>query len=123
MAKGYGRPPMGRKGGGMGGGMGGLNMDMIKQAQKMQQEMEKLQAELQEKEYTATAGGGAVTATVTGKHVLTKLEIDPDAVDPDDVEMLQDMVIAAVNEANRNAATEMSENMGKITGGLNMPSF
>jgi len=123
MAKGYGRPPMGRKGGGVGGGMGGLNMDMIKQAQKMQQEMEKLQAELQEKEYTATAGGGAVTATVTGKHVLTKLEIDPDAVDPDDVEMLQDMVIAAVNEANRNAATEMSENMGKITGGLNMPSF
>ena len=124
MAKGYGRPPMGRKGGGMGGGgMGGLNMDMIKQAQKMQQEMEKLQADLQEKEYTATAGGGVVTATVTGKHVLTKLEIAPDAVDPDDVEMLQDMVIAAVNEANRSAISEMSESMGKITGGLNMPSF
>lgn len=120
MAKGFGRPPMGKKGGGM-PGMGGFNMDMIKQAQKMQQDMERLQAELTEKEYTATAGGGVVTATVTGKHVLTKLEIDPDAVDPEDVEMLQDMVIAAVNEANRNAMEDMSENMGKLTGGLNLP--
>ena len=116
MAKGFGRAPMGKK-----GGMGGLNMDMIKQAQKMQQDMERIQAELMEKEYTATAGGGVVSATVTGKHVLTKLEIDPDAVDPDDVEMLQDMVIAAVNEASRTATEDMSENMGKLTGGFNLP--
>ena len=121
MAKGYGRPPMGRKGGGMPGMGGGFNMDMIKQAQKMQQEMERLQSELKQKEYSATAGGGVVTATVTGDHVLTKLDIDPDAVDPDDVEMLQDMVIAAVNEANRTAANDANENMGKITGGLNLP--
>lgn len=120
MAKGFGRSPMGKKGG-MGAGMGGLNMDMIKQAQKMQQDMEKLQAELMEKEYTATAGGGVVVATVNGKHELRKLVIDPEAVDPDDVEMLQDMVLAAVNEANRTAADDMSENMGKITGGLNLP--
>ena len=88
MAKGYGRPPMGRKGGkGMGMGMpGGLNMDMIKQAQKMQADMERTQAELQEKEYTATAGGGVVSATVDGKHTLKALTIDPEAVDPEDVE-------------------------------------
>lgn len=120
MAKGFGRPPMGKKGGGM-PGMGGINMDMIKQAQKMQQDMEQLQSELMEKEYTATAGGGVVTATVTGKHVLTKLLIEPDAVDPEDVEMLQDMVIAAVNEANRNASDDMSESMSKLTGDLNLP--
>ena len=92
---------MGRKGGkGMGMGMPGLNMDMIKQAQKMQADMEKTQAELQEKEYTATAGGGVVSATVDGKHTLKALTIDPEAVDPEDVEMLQDMVIAAVNEGH-----------------------
>lgn len=116
MAKGFGRSPLGKK-----GGMGGFNMDMIKQAQKMQQDMERLQAELMEKEYTATAGGGVVSATVNGKHALTSLEIDPEAVDPEDVEMLQDMIIAAVNEANNVAINDMSENMGKITGSLNLP--
>lgn len=123
MAKGYGRPPMPRKGkGGMGGmGMPGLNMDMIKQAQKMQADMEKTQAELQEKEYTASAGGGVVSATVDGKHTLKALTIDPEAVDPDDVEMLQDMVIAAVNEAIRTAMDDMSASMGKITSGMNLP--
>ena len=123
MAKGYGRPPMSRKGGkgGMGMGMPGLNMDMIKQAQKMQADMEKTQAELQEKEYTATAGGGVVTATVNGKHTVKSLKIDPEAVDPDDVEMLEDMVIAAVNEAIRAAMDDMSTSMNKITGGLNVP--
>ena len=121
MAKGYGRPPMSRKGGkGMGMGMPGLNMDMIKQAQKMQADMEKTQAELQEKEYTATAGG-VVSATVDGKHMVKDITIDPEAVDPDDVEMLQDMVIAAVNEAIRNAMDDMSASMGKITGGMNLP--
>ena len=122
MAKGYGRPPMGRKGGkGMGMGMPGLNMDMIKQAQKMQQDMMRMQQELQEKEYEAAAGGGVVTATVTGKRELKALEIDPEAVDPDDVEMLQDIVIAAVNEAIRAAMDDMSASMGKITGGMNLP--
>ncbi len=111
---------MGRKGGkGMGMGMPGLNMDMIKQAQKMQADMERTQAELQEKEYTATAGGGVVSATVDGKHTLKALTIDPEAVDPEDVEMLQDMVIAAVNEAVRAAMEDMSSSMGKITGGMN----
>ena len=123
MAKGYGRPPMSRKGGkgGMGMGMPGLNMDMIKQAQKMQADMEKTQAELQEKEYTATAGGGVVAATVDGKHTLKALSIDPEAVDPDDVEMLQDMVIAAVNEAIRAAMDDMSTSMSKITSGMDLP--
>lgn len=124
MAKGYGRPPMGRAGGKGKGGMGmppGLNMDMIKQAQKMQADMEKTQTELLEKEYSATAGGGVVSATVDGKHTLKSLTIDPEAVDPDDVEMLQDMIIAAVNEAIRTAIDEMSSSMSKITGGMNLP--
>ena len=122
MAKGYGRPPMSRKGGKDGmGGMGGINMDMIKQAQKMQADMEKKQAELQEKEYTATAGGGVVSATVDGKHTVKALTIDPEAVDPDDVEMLQDMVIAAVNEAIRSAMDDMSSTMSALTSGLNLP--
>lgn len=108
---------MGRKGG---MGMPGLNMDMIRQAQKMQADMEKKQAELQEKEYTATAGGGVVSATVDGKHALKAIVIDPEAVDPDDVEMLQDMVIAAVNEAVRMATEDMSETMNQITSGLNL---
>ncbi|MCI9467455.1 MAG: YbaB/EbfC family nucleoid-associated protein [Ruminiclostridium sp.] len=114
---------MGR-GGGKGKGMGmpgGLNMDMIKQAQKMQAEMEKTQAELLEKEYSATAGGGVISATVDGHHTLKSLTIDPEAVDPDDVEMLQDMVIAAVNEAVRSAIEDMSTSMNKITGGMNLP--
>ncbi len=121
MAKGYGRPPMSRKGGKGMGMPGGINMDMIKQAQKMQADMEKKQAELQEKEYTATAGGGVVSATVDGKHTLKALTIDPEAVDPDDVEMLQDMVIAAVNEAVRAAMDDMSSTMSALTSGLNLP--
>ena len=122
MAKGYGRPPMSRKGGKGGmGGMPGINMDMIKQAQKMQADMEKKQAELQEKEYTATVGGGVVSATVDGKHTVKALTIDPEAVDPDDVEMLQDMVIAAVNEAIRAAMDDMSSTMSALTSGLNLP--
>ena len=114
MAKGFGGGrPMG-----MGGGM---NMNMIKQAQKMQQDMMKMQEELQNKEYTAAAGGGVVSATVNGKHELKNLTIDPDAVDPEDVEMLQDMIVAAVNEAVRAADNDASSSMQKITGGLNLP--
>ena len=98
-------------------------MNMIKQAQKMQQDMMKMQQELQEKEYSAAAGGGVVTATVNGKHELKGLTIDPDAVDPEDVEMLQDMIMAAVNEALRTATDTSEREMGKLTGGLSMPGL
>ena len=107
----------GKRPAGMGGGM---NMDMVKQAQKMQQEMLAMQAEIENREYSATSGGGMVTATVTGKKELTKVEIDPEAVDPEDVEMLCDMIVAAVNEAIRKAEDDMTDAMGKITGGLNL---
>ena len=115
MAKGY-------RGGGYGGmgGMGGAmrQNDLMKQAQKMQQDMLKMQEELENRTYTATAGGGVVTAEVSGKRELTALTIDPEAVDPEDVEMLQDMIIAAVNAALRDAEKTASENMAKVTGGL-----
>ena len=113
MAKGFGgRMP------GMGGGM---NMNMLKQAQKMQQDMMRMQQELQEKEYQAAAGGGVVSATVNGKHELRNLVIDPEAVDPEDVEMLQDMIVAAVNEAMRAADADAAGTMSKLPGGLNLP--
>ncbi len=109
------------KGGYRGGmPMGGMNMNMVKQAQKMQQQMLQMQQEMETKEYEATAGGGMVTAAVNGKHEVLRLSIDPEAVDPEDVEMLQDMVIAAVNEAMRKAEADASANMSKLTGGLNL---
>ena len=109
------------KGGYRGGmPMGGMNMNMVKQAQKMQQEMLRMQQEMETKEYEATAGGGMVTAAVNGKHELLRLAIDPEAVDPEDVEMLQDMVIAAVNETMRKADADAAASMGKLTGGLNL---
>ena len=100
---------------------GGMNQAaMIKQAQKMQQEMLRMQEEMETKTYSASSGGGMVTATVNGKHELQTLEINPEAVDPDDVEMLQDMVIAAVNEAMRTAESEAASNMSRLTGGMNL---
>ncbi|WP_368273948.1 YbaB/EbfC family nucleoid-associated protein [Intestinimonas butyriciproducens] len=105
----------------MGGMGGGFNMNMIKQAQKMQQDMQKMQEELENKEYTAQAGGGVVSATVSGKHELKSLAIDPEAVDPEDVEMLQDLIVAAVNEAMRTASSDAAASMGQLTGGLNLP--
>ena len=109
------------KGGYRGGmPMGGMNANMLKQAQKMQQQMLQMQQEMETKEYEATAGGGMVTAAVNGKHELLRINIDPEAVDPEDVEMLQDMVIAAVNEAMRKADADASANMSKLTGGLNL---
>ena len=100
---------------------GGMNQAaMMKQAQKMQQELLRMQEEQENKTYTAKAGGGMVSATVNGKHELTALEINPEAVDPDDVEMLQDMVIAAVNEAMRTADADAAQNMSRLTGGLNL---
>lgn len=108
----------GFQGGGFGGG--GMNMNMLKQAQKMQADMLRMQAEMEEKTYTAKSGGGAVTAIVNGKHELVSLSIEPEAVDPEDVDMLCDMVKAAVNEAMRMADSTMSESMSKLTGGLNL---
>ena len=100
---------------------GGMNQAaMMKQAQKMQQELLRMQQEQETKTYTASAGGGMVTATVNGKHELVDMQINPEAVDPDDVEMLQDMVIAAVNEAMRTADNEAAQNMSRLTGGLNL---
>ena len=116
MAKGF-----GNRGMSMGGMGGGMNMNMIKQAQKMQQEMLRMQQEMETKEYQATAGGGVVTAVVNGKHELKALTIDPEAVDPDDVEMLQDMIVAAVNQAMRSADEEASSSMQKLTGGMGLP--
>ena len=114
MAKGFG-------GRGMPGMGGGMNMNMLKQAQKMQQDMMRMQQELQEKEYQAAAGGGVVSAVVNGKHELKNLTIDPEAVDPEDVEMLQDMIVAAVNEAMRAADSDAASTMQSITGGLGLP--
>ena len=110
------------KGGYRGGmPMGGMNqMQMMKQAQNMQENRMKMQEELQAKEYEATAGGGVITAVVSGKRELVRVTIDPEAVDPDDVEMLQDMVVAAVNEAMRKAEADSAQNMSKLTGGLNL---
>ena len=100
---------------------GGMNQSaMLKQAQKMQQEMLRMQQEQENKTFTAKAGGGMVTATVNGKHELTELTINPEAVDPEDVEMLQDTIMAAVNEAMRTADSEAANNMSRLTGGLNL---
>lgn len=100
---------------------GGMNQAaMMRQVQKMQQEAIRMQEELENKTYTANAGGGMVSATVNGKHEVVALNINPEAVDPDDVEMLQDMVIAAVNEAMRAADADSANNMSRLTGGLNL---
>ena len=107
--------------GGFRGMPGGMNQAaMMKQAQKMQQEMLRMQQEQETKTFTAAAGGGMVKATVNGKHQLVDVQINPEAVDPDDVEMLQDMIIAAVNEAMRIADAEAANNMAKLTGGMNL---
>ncbi|MBE6947987.1 MAG: YbaB/EbfC family nucleoid-associated protein [Ruminococcaceae bacterium] len=107
--------------GGFRGMPGGMNQAaMMKQAQKMQQELLRMQEEQENKVYTATSGGGMVAASVNGKHEVVNLEIKPEAVDPDDVEMLQDMIIAAVNEAMRAADTDAANNMSRLTGGLNL---
>ena len=103
---------------GMPGGM--IQAAMMKQAQQMQQEMIRMQQELENTNYTAAAGGGMVKAVVNGKHELVDLQINPEAVDPDDVDMLQDMIIAAVNEAMRTADAAAQNNMSKLTGGLNL---
>ena len=107
--------------GGFRGMPGGMNQAaMMKQAQKMQQDLLRMQEEMENKTYSAAAGGGMVKAVVNGKHELVDLTINPEAVDPDDVDMLQDMVIAAVNEAMRAADADSANNMSRLTGGLNL---
>ena len=103
---------------------GGGNMNqMLKQAQKMQEDMQNLQADLEQREYTATSGGGLVEVTVDGTHLIKSIKISPDAIDPDDSEMLEDLVTVAVNEAISNAIKTSEEEMGAITGGLNLPGM
>lgn len=102
-------------------GMGGANMQqMMKQAQKMQQDMAKLQEELGQRELTASVGGGVVKVTIYGTKIIKSIEIDPSCVDAEDVEMLQDLVLSAVNEALRMAEEMTSTEMGKVTGGMNL---
>ena len=103
---------------------GGGNMQqMLKQAQKMQQDMARVQAELEEKEVTATSGGGAVTVVVSGKKQIISIVIKPEAVDPDDVDMLQDLILAAVNEGLRMASDMAEADMSRVTGGMGMPGM
>ena len=109
---------MAKRGGFPGGGMPGNMSNLMKQAQRMQRQMEESAKELEAAEFTATAGGGAVEVTVTGKKEVTKVKLDPEAVDPDDVEMLEDVIMAAVNEALRKADEASAANMAKLTGGL-----
>ena len=108
---------------GVGGG-GPQNMQsMLKQAQKMQEQIEAKKAELEEKEYVVSSGGGMVEVTVTGKHEVKAIGINPEVVDPEDVEMLEDMLIAALNEANRQIDEESEREIDSVTGGLNIPGF
>ena len=109
---------MAKRGGFPGGGMPGSMNNLMKQAQRMQRQMEEGQKELETKEFTAKAGGGAVEVTVTGKKEITKVKLSEEAVDPDDIEMLQDLIVAAANEALRQADEANTELMSKMTGGL-----
>lgn len=106
------------KRGGFPGGMPGNMNNLMKQAQRMQRQMEETTKELEEKEYTASAGGGAVSVTVNGKKLVTAVTLSEEVVDPEDVEMLQDLIVAATNEAMRQAEEDSSAAMAKFTGGL-----
>ena len=104
------------------GGLGNIQQ-LMQQAQRMQQQMAQKQAELAEKTVTAQSGGGMVTATVNGAHELLELSIDPDVIDPEDKEMLEDMVVAAVNQAMQQAEEMAQQELGKLTGGMNIPGL
>lgn len=97
--------------------------NVVKQAQKMQEEMERVQAEMEDKTVEATSGGGAVTVTANGKKEIVSLKISPDAVDPEDVETLEDLVMVAVNDAIQKADDMMAEGMSAVTGGINIPGL
>lgn len=107
---------------GMGGGPQNMQA-MLKQAQKMQEQIEKKKAELEEKEYVVSSGGGMVEITMTGKHEVKAIGINPEVVDPEDVEMLEDMLVAALNEANRQIDEEAERELDSVTGGLNIPGL
>ncbi|QUI21224.1 YbaB/EbfC family nucleoid-associated protein [Vallitalea pronyensis] len=109
------------KRGGFGGGMPNNMNNLMKQAQKMQKKMQEMQEDLDTQVFEASAGGGAVKVVVSGKKEVTKVSIDPEVVDEDDVEMLEDLILAAVNEAMRTADEQVNQQMSKLTGGLNMP--
>lgn len=109
---------MAKRGGFPGGAMPGNMANLMKQAQKMQRQMEEQAKEMETKEFTATAGGGAVTVTVSGKKEITAVTLQPEVVDPDDIEMLQDLIVAAANEALRQMEAASAEVMGSLTGGL-----
>ena len=108
---------MARRGGFPGGMPGNMN-NIMKQAQKMQKQMEEAQAQLEESSYTATSGGGAVEVTISGKKEITSIKFDPEVVDPDDIEMLEDLTMAAVNEAIRKIEEVSAQKMSKISGGM-----
>lgn len=108
---------------GFGGMMPGNMNNLLKQAQKMQENMQKMQAELEAKEIEASVGGGAVTVKVNGKKEVLDIVIKPEVVDPDDIEMLQDLVLSAVNEALRNVDDMQAAQMSKATGGMNIPGL
>lgn len=105
------------------GGMPGNMNNMIKQAQRMQEQMLKIQEEAEEKQVSASSGGGAVTVTVSGKKEVVSIKISPEAVDSDDVETLEDMILAATNEALRQAEEMMAQEMSKVTGGMSIPGL
>ena len=108
--------------GGFPGGLGGGNMNnLMKQAQAMQKQMEQMQKDMEITEFETTSGGGAVTIRINGKKEILALNIKPEVVDPEDVEMLEDLVLTAVNEAIRKVEEETSNKMGKLTGGMNIP--
>lgn len=109
---------MAKRGGFPGGGMPGNMANLMKQAQKMQRQMEEQAKELETKEFTATAGGGAVEVVVSGKHELLRVKLEEEVVDPEDIEMLQDLIVAAANEALRKVDEESSSAMNKLTGGM-----
>ena len=109
---------MAKRGGFPGGGMPGNMANLMKQAQKMQRQMEEQAKELETKEFSATAGGGAVEVTVSGKREVLRVKLEEEIVDPDDIEMLQDLIVAATNEALRQVEAESSSAMSKLTGGM-----
>lgn len=113
MARGFGGYPRG----------GGNMNNMMKQIEKLQKEMADMQENLKNEEISATSGGGAVTATVNGNKEVISIKLDKEAVDSEDVEMLEDLIVAAVNEALRNAENKVNSKMSKLTGGLNIPGL
>ena len=114
---------MAKRGGFPGGGMPGNMNNLMKQAQRMQRQMEESQKELEEKEFVAKAGGGAVEVTVTGKKEITRVKLAEEVVDPDDIEMLEDMVAAAINATVKQVDETAEAEMGKLTGGMNIPGL